>query len=513
MYFNLLTTIGIILITSSFISSILLLRKNLKQCVKSFIFVLILSDLLSNIFIGVLLLLKQQNITHDNEQETEIGILRGYNNDTSDNHTNLDDFNNECDFKSLLMNYAIVIVPFVNNFVSVVSKSLCCNYNVGCVKNKLKELLSSKKMSSDSTSIEELGSQFRFLKSRSNNIFTIISIVGQWMIPIISVMLLYLTGYENINSYIRSYELKCLDMMNFPFENCYSNISKPEQEQFDGLDTIDSLNDISVMNSTDFIFQDDNNNNNTLNAVESTATNSSETNKIIFRIQEIVQSALNNSEDTPEWYFSNPTSELNKLKFKKTRKINNIEENLFDNEIMINCMKNNKCLIPPNVLKTHMILLIFIIYFGSILLSTVYCIKSNYTCFNIKQHLLAAESMDKVTGDKQESVEDEKDDKNEQPRSSDDIQWTNSCIDVQSAENIKEETCDVEKIIFICKTSLLLAVLLWTPIFIQLIAKIFMCMESYWSMNFFYLAAMSYGVIRNFLNVDMVKTKKIVPQI
>ncbi|KAH0562903.1 hypothetical protein KQX54_001092 [Cotesia glomerata] len=469
--------------------------------------------LLSNIFIGVLLLLKQQNIT-SSEQETEIGILRDYNNDASDNHTNLDD-SNECDFTSLLMNYAIVIVPFVNNFVSVLSKSLCCNYNVGCVKNKLKELLSSKKMSSYSTSIEELGSQFRFFKSRSNNIFTIVSIVGQWMVPIVSLMLLYLTGYENINSYVRSYELKCLDMMNFPFDDCYSNISKPEQEQFDGLDTIDALDDISVMNTTDFIFQDDDDDddNNTLNAVESTATNSSETNKIIFKIQEIVQSALNNSQDIPEWYFSNSISNSSKLELKKTRKINNIEENLLDNEITIKCMKNNKCLIPPNVLKTHMILLIFIIYFGSILLSTVYCIKSNYTCFNIKQHLLAVESMDKVTGDKQESVEDEKDNKNQQPTSSDAIQWTNSCIDVQSAENIKEETCDVEKIIFICKTSVLLAVLLWTPIFIQLIGKIFMCMESYWSMNFFYLAAMSYGVIRNFLNNDMVKTKKIVPQI
>ncbi|XP_023288865.1 uncharacterized protein LOC111674073 [Orussus abietinus] len=218
---------------------------------------------------------------------------------------------------------------------------------------------------------------------------------------------------------------------------------------------------------------------------------------------------------------------------------------------------NNHCFVSPTFVKLHMLILIFVIYFVSIIISSILQLQARYRCKNLSLNQQKMNNMerikknnenseDKIVTEKRESVinqnirklawhteenklsnnhpeNDPKDDefiteiefhnKGENDSISESIQINEIDVideaDVKTMTNFNHEIENMMSLLQLLKISFLCGISLWTPLFFEVLAKIFLCMNvPNWLMNISFLSAMSFGIIRNFLNLNMIHSQK-----
>lgn len=213
-------------------------------------------------------------------------------------------------------------------------------------------------------------------------------------------------------------------------------------------------------------------------------------------------------------------------KVKVTEK-NRLNRQITMNSQNVTCSKN-QCFISTRFLKIHLFILLFIVYFIPILASTILNVCATYKYKQIKEKVETncvtlkiltnfgkekVEMKNKLDPDYEDVVEVKK------------VGWLQEIegkketlsteIDMNEEEeifeNILENLGKANKFSQIFQLNLLLAVLLWTPLFLEVLSKVFLCMNvPNWLMDTSFLGAVSFGIIRNFLNIIMIKTLRIV---
>lgn len=215
-----------------------------------------------------------------------------------------------------------------------------------------------------------------------------------------------------------------------------------------------------------------------------------------------------------------------------------------ENEKMPACMKN-QCFVSPSFLKIHLLVLVFLVYFVPIFTSAVLQTRAKYACRSIKEKLAAEEAAKKnptlpqcpeiatskimenvastsswfppetkfevdfgntsfeglVIAEKSESISDKLHEQREKRINQ----------EKKSLETMKNDVRSMEKLLQLFQTNFLLAVLSWTPIFLELLTKVFLCMSTVeWLFDVSFLAALLFGIARNILNFRMISIHKVI---
>lgn len=598
MYTIVIEIAGIILILSSLVSFILLLKRNFQQCKTSPLYILVISDILSSALISVLLFFNQYKDTKfgDSEGSTNNDIMKLLKkiNETDDE----EDKTANCDLRVILMNYALFIIPFVNSFISLLSMSIQYNCDAEILYTKCRKLMNFY----DSTQTRRNNPVFTHLSQKKKTV-TAMSVVSQWAVPILSTATLLLASHKN-SADIRSADMTCGLTTNFPFENCYFVISDSDTE---------------ASNSTGHLLVDKNNYIDEV-ALERLEPNSTATDEVVSNVYGIVESVLASSgikPERPEGYYDsmqlmnvtsfmkipnkpyeedeirlfedlmknvskqyvshvstetviytasteNPsTTSINPANMTSNAEIfKNIVQKIYSNKFNVrskikqqllpkgryinedgqmlmwdekideddvqfqvtsSCM-TNQCFISTTFLKIHLFLLMIFIYFGPILLSTIFNMRSNYICSNALEKLEISDRMETQVsspelnlpgpnkpskfgwlGPKHESAEPGNTSKNEES------QVERSIIKVEeSLPSMRDEVEEMEKLSRTFKTSLTTGVVLWSPMFLQVLMKVFLCSDlPMWLTQLFYFMAISYGAVRNYFNLRILRSSAI----
>uniref|UniRef100_A0A6V7JSL6 Uncharacterized protein n=1 Tax=Bracon brevicornis TaxID=1563983 RepID=A0A6V7JSL6_9HYME len=613
-----LATAAGLLILSSLISLIYLLKRNFKKCLTSPLHVLATSDIFTSFLTAALL------IIHPLTQSP---------NDYTNFLEKTNDTNFNCDFKTILMNLAVFLVPFTNSFMSLLSMSLQCNRDVGKLHNKCNNILN---CDSDLKNIENSRKSMKFYlkKLRGSKMITIFGIFSQWLIPAVVTGILLLAPPE-ITKKSEIDEFSCFFTKKFPFENCFENSSEK-------------------LNSSGYFYNDNKNNYIDNMEMEKLETNSSaEVDQVVEKIYGIMNGMMNSTQEIqrPEGFWNGPqlmnitsflrlpsidkNSSDHKNEYKSEYTNENESENKNKNEygdekageekLFENLMKNasahfvlgtppeikapevlgapklpeiiktaefsvkrrknstslndvqiynqilqkihgtknnkvrdklrrpplkgraenqytltfeeisnefghnsscleNRCLISGNFLKIHTFLLLIFIYFLPIFLSTLLNMRSRYICVSsiekleISRRRSGAQVSDESRPNKpstfgwfdsEKSEEGEGGSSEEQPP----VEKLADKSD-DAFKNMGEETEEMKKLVDNFRTSLITGISLWTPIFLEILGKIFLCADPpMWLMNFFYLVGVSFGAVRNYFNLKMLKSSEIIKEI
>lgn len=217
---------------------------------------------------------------------------------------------------------------------------------------------------------------------------------------------------------------------------------------------------------------------------------------------------------------------IQKVKIKDKLRVNRNMEIIFSNESQ--CLKN-QCLISTNFLKIHLFILLFIIYFIPILTSTIINVCASYKFKQIKDKIETNCITLKIfTNFNKDKIEKKYKDNDEIKIKN--ISWfteikkspTEEIAEEQNSsmkiEIIKEDELlknilknleTTEKFTKILKINLILAFILWTPLFMEVLIKVFLCMNiPNWLMDSSFLGAISFAIARNYLNINMIKLLK-----
>uniref|UniRef100_A0A0C9RT69 Uncharacterized protein n=2 Tax=Fopius arisanus TaxID=64838 RepID=A0A0C9RT69_9HYME len=579
---------GSVLALSSLLSFFFLMKRNSNRCITSSLSILITSDILSSILISIILFYNQYKGimlqgTERSPKKDIMNLLKTINGTNEQEHEMTN-----CDSQIILMNYSLFMIPFANSFISLLSMSIQCNYNVEMFYRKCKNFMNL------GVSHQTKETLFTNIADRNNTV-TVVSVTSQWMIPILSAMILLFSGYEKSMD-IDSVDMTCTFTTNFPFESCY-------------FDTKDDS--IEISNSTRYLLADQHNYINEL-ALEKFQPNSSASDEIVSKVYSIVESALSSSGvqvHRPEQYYD--VAELsNVTSFMKTPHGENGEDevNVFDDlmknesvQYIINtstesgmnnlgvssitatkstntttdaeilkdivqkiystkfkiknrvrpqlvskgrsymdtadqilvvdtsigidgrnltvstCMKN-QCIISVNFLKIHLFLLMIFIYFGPILASTILHMRSHYVCSNVLEKLEMSGRIESSASTGSNSSSPSKPSNfgwlgaqngqaEEGEISNDKVQEIKRKV---SSHSMKNPLVEMEKLSSIFRKSLISGVALWTPMFLVVLIKVFLCSDlPTWLLQFFYLVAISFGAVRNYFNLAVWKSSEI----
>lgn len=173
----------------------------------------------------------------------------------------------------------------------------------------------------------------------------------------------------------------------------------------------------------------------------------------------------------------------------------------------------NECLISTKFLKLHLFVLFFAIYFLPILFSCVLQMRGKHMCKNTLTTLKAKTdfpSMDGKRIHRQDSVEvfsTHQGLRNDHNRTdADAIKDHESCRENESI--VLEINCMV-RILDTIKLSLILCVVFWTPVFLGTLLRVFSCTRApQWLTDVTFLSAISFGIIRNALNINIIRIQE-----
>lgn len=369
MHPTVLAATGYTLLLSSFITLMFLLRKRCGEKNKSPFYILSTSDVFSAILTAIMLLVNR----------IEAGVKLSYNwqNSTLDDMLNRTwtieeeesyqfpflqirhlreadlDVTLTCDMKDTLMQYGILLAALTNAFVSLLTLTLQCNLTAACMKERCADIMKSLvndiqlkskgvKVTHRERKIPEDGQEPALQqdnidngKNKSNCLqrimksskFRIISkgdkpvklfVTSHWLVPFLVVTILYFAEYDDMNT-IRHTDTECVFDSNFPMNDFYI-FSDVE----DNLNIIDSMyTSTTPMRKKYFVTEE---------LSSKIKPNNAEIDKIVLKVQKIVNSALN--------YAGNSSENTRNTHFLATSGSQSMTDYVIANNI-INYIKNN----------------------------------------------------------------------------------------------------------------------------------------------------------------------------
>lgn len=139
----------------------------------------------------------------------------------------------------------------------------------------------------------------------------------------------------------------------------------------------------------------------------------------------------------------------------------------------LNCFEN-RCVVPEKFLKIYFLGFLVFVYFVPILVSTILLERSKYKCRTILKSLVKKEE--------------------------------NEDINRKYFENEAKNLSSFFRMTFL---HFYLAIILWTPLFVQILSKIFLCSEiPRWAMEVSFFGAVMAGIVKNILNVFVIKIEE-----
>ncbi|XP_032674009.1 uncharacterized protein LOC116845441 isoform X2 [Odontomachus brunneus] len=204
----------------------------------------------------------------------------------------------------------------------------------------------------------------------------------------------------------------------------------------------------------------------------------------------------------------------------------------------------NECFVSNKFLKLHLFVLSFAIYFLPILLCCILQVRGEHACENTLAMLKAKVDLMSIllhgntddddnvvivkegtrtewfsTSSGSTSRQNSTSGFNKSLETTDnhgsrtDIGTTGknheSCVEAQNRDMLLEVNC-ITRICRVVKILLILCVLLWSPIFLGTLLRVFSCIHApQWLTNTTFLSAISFGTIRNILNIYIIKIQKL----
>lgn len=217
---------------------------------------------------------------------------------------------------------------------------------------------------------------------------------------------------------------------------------------------------------------------------------------------------------------------INNLKNYNAKRTSNSIKNLFsdkNNNRYVNVETKqssslhmtNECLISTTFLKLHLFVLSFVIYFLPILLSCILQMQGKHMCKNTLVILRTKVNLPSMSSKKihhQDSIE--------EASTSQGLRNNQSRIDIDAIkkdsesyrenENIALEIDCMVRIFNTIKLSLILCIILWTPIFLETLLKVYSCIRvPQWLTDTTFLSACSFGIVRNALNINIIRIQEV----
>ncbi|KAL2749533.1 hypothetical protein V1477_002473 [Vespula maculifrons] len=159
----------------------------------------------------------------------------------------------------------------------------------------------------------------------------------------------------------------------------------------------------------------------------------------------------------------------------------------------------DKCIISTKFLRLYFLMLMFIIYFLPIILSSVLQVRSKFICQNVLSKLKEKNSIRYIIS----------------RNTCFNMEYNNkrsdhTCNQIKIYDNILQESIQVNRLLKTIKVSLIIGIMLWTPIFLQIIFKVFLCINvSTWITDCTFLCATFNDIIRNIFNLNIVTIQEI----
>ncbi|RLU18286.1 hypothetical protein DMN91_008642 [Ooceraea biroi] len=202
----------------------------------------------------------------------------------------------------------------------------------------------------------------------------------------------------------------------------------------------------------------------------------------------------------------------------------------------------NKCLLSMKFLKLHLLALSFTIYFLPILLSCILQVRGRHVCKSalamLKANVDLASTLLRSNSNEEKisksflkfwlSVNDKKARRRSSVEESDaprqEPGFTQSCSNGADVEAMSEchethtrtqsqNTLEIDSMVRILDTvklSLILCVLLWTPIFLETLLRAFSCTQApRWWNSVTFSSAVSFGIVRNALNISIMRIQEV----
>ncbi|EFN80839.1 hypothetical protein EAI_11867 [Harpegnathos saltator] len=196
----------------------------------------------------------------------------------------------------------------------------------------------------------------------------------------------------------------------------------------------------------------------------------------------------------------------------------------------------NECLVSSGFLKLHLFVLSFAVYFLPILLCCILQVRGKQACENTLAILkVRADLMSTLlrsnsnngniivnewlstsgrSSGRQDSIDEFKASEiRDHPSSVTDVVTMDRnherYMEAQNRDILLEVNCTA-RICGVVKVSLILCVLLWSPIFLGTLLRVFSCIHApQWLTDTTYLSAIFFGIIRNILNINIIKIQEL----
>ncbi|XP_077276440.1 uncharacterized protein LOC143905125 isoform X2 [Temnothorax americanus] len=173
----------------------------------------------------------------------------------------------------------------------------------------------------------------------------------------------------------------------------------------------------------------------------------------------------------------------------------------------------NECLISTKFLKLQLFVSSFAVYFLPILLSCILQMRGKHTCKNTLA-ILRIPSTDSKEIHRRDSAEG-----SGTPQG---LRNDDSGTDTDATKPIKKdrESCrenesialETERMIRtfnVIESSLILCVVLWTPVFLETLLRVYSCTRvPQWLIDTTFLSAFSFGIVRNALNINIIRIQE-----
>ncbi|XP_072762554.1 uncharacterized protein [Anoplolepis gracilipes] len=262
-------------------------------------------------------------------------------------------------------------------------------------------------------------------------------------------------------------------------------------------------------------------------------------NQIYNNIMKRIQNAMKNNNRTINRHNQARQPKGDNLKDYVTRRRPNSIRNLLSSQNdnfnrYIKEMRNgtqhmiNECLLSPRFLQLYLFVLFFAIYFLSILSSCILQMRGKHVCKSTRAILKAKTDLASVRENSSkhnnttiinvsqlpmDTKENHHHDSTEGSNVSQEAREDHS--QRSHVETIKDESLLLEidctvRIFNTVELSLILCTILWTPIFLETLLRVFSCIRSpQWFIDTTFLSAISFGIIRNILNMYIIKNQEI----
>lgn len=375
MYYIILNISTYMLLLSSVLTIIVLLKRQFKEWRNTPLYILSISDVLFSIFTSSILFTNFMiYITYLNHNKVNNKIFP-----INESTWNIEDVNSnqqikfkrfmeytinmnqnnfnmipQCNIIKIIIKYGMLFFPFTNSFVSLLIFSVQCNLNAFHLTNQyfkllqteemiykenininkfnteikcdsIVEIMKSKRVSEIKKNMKNILHIFKCNKMKKDKKFIIIFILNQWILPIIVIGLLYFSEYDtNLTNDMEN--KKCFSESILFLDDCY-NIKFTNIPQ-----------NVNFEIYTSPLYED------YVNKDLVKTSNTTQVNEIISKVQNLVFSAMNDTYTIPSnIIFQNVSEFLNIKKYFELDHAKAIKQNKsIESESKINNIENDK---------------------------------------------------------------------------------------------------------------------------------------------------------------------------